>query len=127
VRTAGAIDPTTRTLLTEVHVPNPTGVLVPGEFGEVTFHLRSSRPTVVIPSSVLLFRAPGPQVALVQGDSKVHLQSVQLGRDFGNSLEVLSGLQVMDSVIVNPSDAITEGALVDVQPSEGTQAGTGSQ
>jgi RND family efflux transporter MFP subunit len=117
VRTAGAVDPTTRTMLTEVHVPNPTGALVPGEFGEVTFHLRSSRPTLVIPSNALLFRAQGPQVALVQGDSKVHLQSIQLGRDFGNSLEVLAGLTPEDSVIANPSDAITEGALVDVQPS----------
>jgi len=126
VRTAGAIDPTTRTLLTEVHVPNPTGVLVPGEFGEVTFHLRSSRPTLLIPANALLFRAQGPQVALVQGDGKVHLQSIQLGRDFGNSLEVLSGLQPEDSVIANPSDAITEGALVDVQPSAGPQPGTGS-
>jgi len=127
VRTAGAIDPTTRTLLTEVHVPNPTGVLVPGEFGEVTFHLRSSRPTVVIPSNTLLFRAQGPQVALVRADSKVHLQSIQLGRDFGNSLEVLAGLTPEDSVIANPSDSITEGALVEVQPSEEAQPGTPSQ
>lgn len=126
VRTAGAIDPTTRTLLTEVHVPNPKGVLVPGAFGEVTFHLRSSRPTVVIPSNTLLFRAQGPQVALVQGDGKVHLQSVQLGRDFGNSLEVLSGLRPEDSVIANPADSITEGALVDVQPSAGQQPGAGN-
>jgi RND family efflux transporter MFP subunit len=127
VRTAGAIDPTTRTMLTEVHVPNPTGVLAPGEFGEVTFHLRSSRPAVVIPSNALLFRAQGPQVALVRSDSKVHLQSIQLGRDFGNSLEVLAGLTPEDSVIANPSDAITEGTLVDVQPSAGAQLETGSQ
>jgi len=119
VRTAGAIDPTTRTLLTEVHVPNPKGVLVPGEFGEVMFHLRSSRLTLVIPSNTLIFHAQGPQVALVQGDGKVHLQSIQLGRDFGNSLEVLSGLRLDDSVIANPSDSISEGALVDVQPSAG--------
>jgi len=126
VRTAGAIDPTTRTLLTEVHVPNPNGVLVPGEFGEVTFHLRSSRPTLVIPSNTLLFHAQGPQVALVQGEGRVHLQSIQLGRDFGNSLEVLSGLRPDDAVIANPSDSITEGALVDVQPSAGQQPGSGS-
>lgn len=127
VRTAGAIDPTTRTLLTEVHVSNPKGALVPGEFGEVTFHLRSSRPTVVIPSNTLLFRAQGPQVALVQDGSRVHLQSIQLGRDLGNSLEVLSGLRQEDSVIANPSDSITEGAVVDVQPSAGQQPGTGTQ
>ncbi len=127
VRTAGAIDPSTRTLLTEVHVPNPKGVLVPGEFGEVTFHLRSSRPTVVIPSNTLLFRAQGPQVALVQGDNKVHLRSIQLGRDLGNSLEVLSGLRPEDSVITNPSDSIIEGALVDVQPSSAQPTGTEKQ
>src|SRR5215831_5817244 len=68
VRTAGAIDPNTRTLLTEVRVPNPKGVLVPGQFGEVTFHLRSRRPTVTIPANTLLFRAQGPQVAVVQTD-----------------------------------------------------------
>ncbi len=116
VRTAGAIDPSTRTLLTEVRVPNPKGVLIPGEFGEVTFHLRSSRPTVMIPSNTLLFRAQGPQVAVVKGEGRVHLQSIQLGRDFGNSLEVLSGLRPEDSVISNPSDSITEGVLVDVRP-----------
>ncbi|HVN82008.1 MAG TPA: efflux RND transporter periplasmic adaptor subunit [Terriglobia bacterium] len=127
VRSAGAVDPTTRTMLTEVHVPNPTGALVPGEFGEVTFHLRSRRPTAVIPSNALLFRAQGPQVALVRGDSKVHLQSIKLGRDFGNSLEVLAGLTPEDSVIANPSDAITEGVLVDVQPSAEAQPTTGSQ
>jgi len=127
VRTAGAIDPTTRTLLTEVQVPNPTGALAPGEFGEVTFHLRASRPTVVIPSNALLFRAQGPQVALVRGDNKVHLQSVQLGRDLGNSLEVLSGLRPEDVVIANPSDSITEGAAVDVQPSAGSEPAAGSR
>ena len=113
-------------MLTEVHVPNPTGALVPGEFGEVTFHLRSSRPAMVIPSNTLLFRAQGSQVALVRDDSKVHLQNIQLGRDFGNSLEVLAGLSPEDSVISNPSDAITEGALVDVQPSVEPEPGTGS-
>jgi RND family efflux transporter MFP subunit len=124
VRTAGAIDPSTRTLLTEVRVPNPQGALVPGEFGEVTFHLRSSRPTVVIPSNALLFRAQGPQVALVQGDGRVHLQSIQLGRDFGNSLEVLSGLRPEDLVITNPSDSIAEGVQVEVQPSAAQPIGT---
>jgi len=127
VRTAGAIDPGTRTLLTEVRVPNPKGMLVPGEFGEVTFHLRSSRPTVVIPSNTLLFRAQGPQVALVKGEGRVHLQSIQLGRDFGNSLEVLSGLQSEDSVISNPSDSITEGVLVDVRPAAARPTGAAKQ
>ena len=125
VRTAGAIDPSTRTLLTEVHVPNPKGVLAPGEFGEVTFHLRSSRPVVMIPSNALLFRAQGPQVALVQGNGKVHLQDIQVGRDLGNSLEVLSGLWPQDLLIIDPSDSITEGTLVEVQPSAARRMETG--
>jgi len=115
VRTAGAIDPASRTLLTEVHVPNPTLELVPGEFAEVTFHLSSTAPVLVIPASALLFRAQGTQVALVEGNGGVHLQNIQLGRDLGTSVEVVSGLAATDSVIDNPSDSITDGALVSVQ------------
>jgi len=115
VRTAGAIDPVSRTLLTEIRVPNPNLELVPGEFGEVTFHLHSAKPVLIIPSSSLLFRAQGPQAALVQDDGRVRLQSIQLGRDLGTSVEVVSGLTREDSVIENPSDAITDGALVSVQ------------
>lgn len=115
VRTAGAIDPVSRTLLTEVHVPNPTLELMPGKFCEVTFHLHSSRGGLIIPASALLFRAQGTQVALVQVDSKVHIQDVQLGQDLGTSVEVVSGLSPTDSVIENPTDSITDGTLVSVQ------------
>ncbi len=116
VRTAGAIDPASRTLLTEIRVPNPKLALVPGEFGEVTFHLRNAKPTLIIPASTVLFRAEGTQVALVQKDGSVHVQNIQIGRDLGNTVEVLSGLTPTDSVIENPSDAITDGSLVSVQP-----------
>jgi len=119
IRTAGAIDPVSRTLLTEIRVPNPNLELVPGEFGEVTFRLRSSRPVLVIPSSCLLFRAQGTQVALVQAGGRVHLQGLQLGRDLGNSVEVISGLGPEDQLIENPSDSITDGALVSVQEPKG--------
>ena len=115
VRTAGAIDPASRTLLTEIRVPNPKLALVPGEFGEVTFHLRNAKPTLIIPASTVLFRADGTQVALVQKDGSVHVQNIQIGRDLGNTVEVLSGLTPTDSVIENPSDAITDGSLVSVQ------------
>jgi RND family efflux transporter MFP subunit len=115
VRTAGAIEPVSRTLLTEIRVPNPKLELVPGEFGEVTFHLHSSKPLLIIPSSSLLFRAEGPQVALVKEDGRVHLQNIKLGRDLGTSVEVVSGLTADDAVIDNPSDAITDGVLVSVQ------------
>ena len=119
IRTAGAIDPVSRTLLTEIRVPNPKLELVPGEFGEVTFHLHSSRPVLIIPASALLFRAEGTQVALVEADSRVRLQNVQLGRDLGNSVEVVSGLSADDAVVENPSNAITDGVLVAVQQPRG--------
>ena len=115
VRTAGAIDPISRTLLTEIRVPNPNLALVPGEFGEVTFHLRNAKPTLIIPASTVLFRAQGTQVALVQSNGAVHIQNIQIGRDFGNNVEVLSGLTPADSVIENPSDSITDNSLVAVQ------------
>jgi len=115
VRTAGAIDPTSRTLLTEVHVPNPTLELVPGQFAEVTFHLHSRRSVLVIPASALLFRAQGTQVALVQADGTARIQNVQLGSDLGISVEVLSGVTPADAIIENPSDSITNGTLVSVQ------------
>jgi len=115
VRTSGAIDPASRTLLAEIRVPNPKLEIVPGEFGEVTFHLHSSQSVLIIPASSLLFRAQGTQVALVGPDSRVHIQNVQLGRDLGNSVEIISGLSAQDAVIENPSDAITEGTLVSVQ------------
>lgn len=118
VRTAGAIEPVSRTLLTEIRVPNPNLELVPGEFGEVTFHLHSNKPVLILPANALLFRAQGTQVALVEGDGKVRLRDVRLGRDLGNSVEVISGLTVDDAVIENPSDAITDGTLVSVQQSK---------
>jgi RND family efflux transporter MFP subunit len=117
VRTAGAIDPVSRTLLTEIRVPNPKLELVPGQYGEVTFHLQSNKAVLIIPSSALLFRAQGTQVALVQRDGSVHVQSIQLGRDLGNSVEVVSGVTADDAVIDNPSDSITDGTLVSVQQS----------
>jgi multidrug efflux pump subunit AcrA (membrane-fusion protein) len=119
VRTAGAIDPVSRTLLTEIRIRNPKLALVPGEFGEVTFHLHNSKTTLIIPASTVLFRAQGTQVALVQNNGSVHIQNVGLGRDFGNSVEVLSGLTPGDSVIENPSDSIIDGALVSVQQPRG--------
>jgi RND family efflux transporter MFP subunit len=115
IRTAGAIDPVSRTLLTEIRVPNPDLALVPGEFGEVTFHLHNSKPTFVISSSSLLFRAQGTQVALVDDSGRVRIQNIQVGRDLGNTVEVLSGITANDSVIENPSDSITDATLVSVQ------------
>jgi RND family efflux transporter MFP subunit len=112
VRSAGAILPASRTLLTEVQVPNPKGELLPGAFGEVKFQIRLPQEPLIIPSNTLLFRAKGTQVALVDKNQTVHLQSIALGRDSGTSVEVFSGLTERDSIIVNPSDSISEGTSV---------------
>jgi RND family efflux transporter MFP subunit len=114
VRSAGAILPSSRTLLIEVRIPNPGGELLPGAFGQVKFQLALPEKPLVIPTNTLLFRANGTRVALVVDNRSVHLQDVSLGRDFGTSAEVLSGLTQSDPIIVNPSDSIREGSSVTV-------------
>ena len=113
-RTADAIDPTTRTLNTEVDVPNKDGKLLPGSFGEVHFATGTSVPRITIPVNAMLFRAEGPRVALVDKDSKVHLRPISIGRDFGATLEILGGLEVSDRIIINPADSLEEGQQVHV-------------
>jgi multidrug efflux system membrane fusion protein len=111
-RTADAIDPATRTLNTEVDVPNKDGKLLPGSFGQVHFATGTSVPRITIPVNAMLFRAEGPRVAVVDKDSKVHLRPINIGRDFGATLEILGGLDVSDQIIINPSDSLEEGQQV---------------
>ncbi len=115
-RTADAIDPTTRTLLTEVDVPNKDGKLLPGSFGEVHFQPRIDVNKVTIPVNAMLFRRQGAQVAVVGNDGKVQLRHITIGKDYGTTLEIVSGVDVNDRVIVNPSDAIEDGQTVNVAP-----------
>ena len=120
VRTAEAIDLATRTLNTEVDVPNKDGKLLPGSFGQVHFATGTSVPRITIPVNAMLFRAEGPQVAVVDKDGKVHLRPISIGRDFGATLEILGGLDVSDQIIINPSDSLEEGQKVHVaKPSAG--------
>src|ERR1700676_1308717 len=81
VRTAGAIDPASRTLLTEVDVPNPKGEIIPGAYAQVAFHLNSTGEPLVVPSNALIFRSAGAQIAVVE-DNHAHLRTVTIGRDF---------------------------------------------
>ena len=119
-RTADAIDPATRTLNTEVDVPNKDGKLLPGSFGQVHFATGTSVPRITIPVNAMLFRAEGPQAAVVDKDGKVHLQPISIGRDFGATLEILGGLDVSDRIIINPADSLEEGQPVHVaQPKAG--------
>ncbi|MGO8985193.1 MAG: efflux RND transporter periplasmic adaptor subunit [Terriglobales bacterium] len=122
VRTAEAIDPGTRTLNTEVDVPNKDGKLLPGSFGQVHFATGTAVPRITIPVNAMLFRAEGAQVAVVDKDGKVHLQRINIGRDFGTTLEVLGGVEVSDRVVINPSDSLEEGQQVHVAKSNAGDA-----
>ena len=111
VRTANAIDPTTRTLLTQVEMENPGGQLMPGTYGMVSFKNVRAAPPVIIPGDTLITRAQGTMVALVR-DGSVHLRPVVIGRDHGANLEVREGLAEGDLIVVNPGDSAKEGAKV---------------
>jgi RND family efflux transporter MFP subunit len=117
-RTSNALDPATRTLLTEVQVPNPAGRLMPGMFAQIDLSVPRKNPPLVIPGDTLVMRSDGPQVAVIGDGQKVHFTRVQLGRDFGDRLEVLGGLEEGQRLAVNPSDAITEGVQVNPRPAE---------
>lgn len=119
-RTADSIDPTTRTLRTEIDVPNPKGQLFPGAFAQVHFAVNVTTQRLSVPVNALIFGSNGTTAAVVGNDNKVHLQPVVIGRDYGSTLEVLGGLQANDSIILNPSDSIVEGQQVQVAaPSDG--------
>lgn len=124
VRTAHAIDPVVRTLTVEVDIVNSTGVLFPGAYTEVHFKIRSTTPALIIPSTSLIFRSQGLRVAVVRNDNRVHLLPVTLGKDFGTTVEVVSGLAENASVVANPPDALVDGELVRVthpQPAKETE------
>jgi RND family efflux transporter MFP subunit len=113
-RTAEAIDPTTRTLLTEVDVPNKDGRLLPGSFGEVHFKPGIDGQKVTLPVNTMLFRQEGPRVAVVGPDRKVHLRPITIGRDYGATLEILGGVGLDEQVVVNPADSLEEGQEVNI-------------
>ncbi|HZS54238.1 MAG TPA: efflux RND transporter periplasmic adaptor subunit [Bryobacteraceae bacterium] len=117
-RTSNAIDPVSRTLLTEVDVDNPTGELLPGAFLSVHLRLKSEIAAVMIPVNTLIFRSSGMQVAVVR-NNKAELVPVTIGRDYGTEVEVLSGLTPQDAIIENPSDSLTSGT--EVRPLESSQ------
>jgi RND family efflux transporter MFP subunit len=111
---AGAIDPATRTLETEVEVDNKNGRLFPGAFANVHLSLPLKKAPMVVPVNTLIFRSEGTQVAVVGNDGVVHLRNVTVGQDYGTSLEITSGITPADSIIVNPSDSLADGAKVQI-------------
>jgi multidrug efflux pump subunit AcrA (membrane-fusion protein) len=112
-RNADAIDPGSRTLLVEVDVKNPTGELLPGAYASVHLKLPSKLEAVTVPANALLFRSEGLRVAVVR-DGRAQLVPVAMGRDFGEEVQLLSGISNSDEVIVNPSDSIVSGQQVQV-------------
>ena len=113
-RTAQAIDPATRTLLTEVDVPNKDGHLLRGSFGEVHFAPKINAEKVTVPVNAMLFRQEGPRLAIVGADNKVQLRPITIGRDYGTTLEVLGGVSLEDCIIINPADSLEDGQKVNV-------------
>jgi RND family efflux transporter MFP subunit len=113
VRAAGALDASTRTLQTEVQLANSDGQLLPGMFVQVRFHFAPTEPPLLIPSAAAIIRAEGTLAATIDPQHAVHLKKIILGRDFGSQIEVISGLAAGDMIVASPSDALTDGMLVE--------------
>src|SRR5579863_2937537 len=118
VPTANSIDPNTRTLLTEVDVPNPSGTLLPGAYAEVHFDVKVTGQRLSLPVNALLFRPDGTMAAVVGSDNRINLKKLTIGRDFGNTLEVLQGIELSDHIVVNPPDALEQGQQVNLAPQD---------
>jgi RND family efflux transporter MFP subunit len=114
-RTTEAIDAHSRTLTVELDVPNPAGDLLPGAYANVDLQLPLNVVPLVLPSSAIIFQENGPEVGLVKSQNQVELRKVTLGHDFGDTIQVASGLRPTDAVIANPPDSLTDGIRVAVQ------------
>jgi len=112
-RTAGAIDTTSRMMQVEVALPNKDGTLLPGAYVQVALPLAASQ-SLSIPANTLLFRAEGTRVAVVDADGKVHLRPVTVGRNYGETVEIIDGLQTADRMVLNPSDSLADGDVVTI-------------
>ena len=121
-RTAGAIDPASRTLLTEVDIPNHDGALYAGMYGQIKFVLEQKSPSLLIPANAFTFKTAGSQVAVVR-DGRIHFQTVKISRDFGTNLELKSGLEENTFVVMNPTDDLQEGMQVQVKKPEDKRPG----
>jgi len=126
--TANAVNPSTRTIVTEFIVDNDKGELWPGTYVDVHFNFPSDPNILILPEQALLFRAQGMQVAVVDGQNRVHLQDVALGRNLNTDVEIVSGLKATDKVVGNPSLGLLDGQEVKiVQAVRGYQAESSSQ
>jgi RND family efflux transporter MFP subunit len=121
VRTSNSLDPTLRTLQVELELDNAEGEIFPGAYAEVHFKLPPSAETLRLPANTVLFRSAGLQVATLDSQQRVKLKSIVQGRDFGNSIEVLSGLAPHETVVLNPPDSIADGVQVRIAAPDAAQ------
>jgi RND family efflux transporter MFP subunit len=125
VRTADAIDLASRTLNTEVDVPNKTGELLPGGYAQVHLEVKVTGEHLQVPVNALLFRAEGLRAVIIDENHKTHLQALTIGRDYGTTLEVLQGLKATDWIVLNPADSLEEDMPVNVKQAKlDTQQGS---
>ncbi len=118
-RTSASIDPGTRTMQVEVVLPNKEGLLLPGAYVQVALPLEASK-AMTIAANTVMIRGDGTRVAVVDGEGRVRLQPVKLGRNYGETIEVLDGLDTHDQVVLNPPDSLTEGDRVVLAPQAGS-------
>jgi RND family efflux transporter MFP subunit len=123
VRTAEAIDPVSRTLLTEVDVPNKSGELLPGGYAQVHLDVKIAGDRLQVPVNALLFRSEGLRAVVVDANHHIHLRPLTIGRDYGITLEVLQGLNASDWIVLNPADSLDDGQKVNVKESAAAPAG----
>src|SRR5436305_711671 len=126
-RSAGALDPQSRTMQVEVQVPNHEGKLYAGMYGQVKFLLADENAPIVVPANAFLFVTERPQVATVVKDNRIHWQTFRVGRDFGTQLEVLDGLAENTGVVMNPTDDLAEGIQVQLKPGEKPKGDTNAK
>ena len=121
--TTNYLDPGSRSLLTEIKVPNDGGALLPGMYVEVHFHVNRIHPPLMVPGPAIISDAQGTRIAVVK-DGKVRFASVSLGQDFGSTVEVTEGLEGDEKLIANPGERIVDGASVEevnTAPANGSQ------
>ena len=125
--TAEAISPNSRTLLTELQVDNPDGLIRSGSYAQVRFASVAKAAAMTIPVSALIFRSEGTQVAVIKDGNKAELRKVEMGRDYGKRVELLSGVKAEDKIIDNPFDSIVDGQTVRVDNGDDDKKDTGKK
>ncbi len=117
-RSAGALDPSSKTLLTEVLIPNDKHELASGSYAEAHFALKLDNPAIILPANTLIVRADGTKVAVIGQNNHIQLKPVTTGRDFGTTVEIVSGLDENEKIVTNPSDSVRDGAVVNPVPAK---------